>query len=32
MHGDLDATDNCVENVLADAVQEVHIYKQVSPA
>ena len=31
MHGDLEATDNCNEYVLTDQVQEVHIYKQVSP-
>ena len=31
MHGDLEASDNCIEHVLADPVQEVHIYKQVSP-
>ena len=32
MHGDLDASDNCNEYSLADAVEEVHVYKQVSPA
>ena len=30
MHGDLNAQDNCSEVVLADQVQEVHIYKKLS--
>lgn len=31
MHGDLGTSDNCNEYVLADPVEEVHIYKQLSP-
>lgn len=31
MHGDLGASDNCNEYVLADPVEEVHVYKQLSP-